>query len=69
MHLVPAPHSAAGILGEGRREALLLGDLVGALLAHAEEVSDLDQAERSTGVHDSLTLRGLCVLRLSSQRG
>jgi hypothetical protein len=41
LHLEPAPHSAAGVLGKGSGEALLLGDLVGSLLAHAEEFGDL----------------------------
>jgi hypothetical protein len=39
----PAPHSAAGVLGERRGEALLLGDLMGTLLAHSEELGDLDE--------------------------
>jgi hypothetical protein len=32
-----------GILGERSGEALLLGHLVGTLLAHAEEVGDFDK--------------------------
>jgi hypothetical protein len=43
LHLVTAPHSAAGVLGERSGEPLLLGDLMGALLAHAEELGDLDE--------------------------
>jgi hypothetical protein len=43
LHLVPAPHSTAGIFGERSGEALLLGDLVGTLLGHTEELGDLDE--------------------------
>jgi hypothetical protein len=43
LHLIPAPNSAAGVLGDRRGEVLLLGDLVSALLGHAEELSDLDE--------------------------
>jgi hypothetical protein len=32
LHVVSAPHSAGGVLGERSREAILLGDLVGTLL-------------------------------------
>jgi hypothetical protein len=46
LHLVPAPHSAAWVLGERRGEARLVGDLVGALLAHAEELGHLNEPER-----------------------
>src|SRR6266498_966171 len=35
---------AAAVLGDRSGEALLLGDLVGTLLAHAEELGDLDEA-------------------------
>jgi len=31
------------VLGDRSRETVLLGDLVGALLAHAEELGDLDE--------------------------
>jgi hypothetical protein len=44
-HLVPAPNSAAGVLGKRSGEALLLGDLVGPLLGHTEELGDLDEAD------------------------
>jgi hypothetical protein len=43
LYLIPAPHSAAGIFGERSGEAHLLGDLVGSLLAHPEELGDLDE--------------------------
>jgi hypothetical protein len=33
------------VLGKRSGEALLLGDLVGTLLAHAEELRDLDEAD------------------------
>jgi hypothetical protein len=46
LHLVSAPHSAADVLGERSGEAILLGDLVGTLLGHAEEFGDLDESER-----------------------
>jgi hypothetical protein len=38
------------VLGDRNGEALLLGDLVGALLAHAEEFGDLDEPNPS-GCH------------------
>jgi hypothetical protein len=41
---VSAP--ASSVLGERSGEDLLLGDLVGALLAHAEEVGDLEESDR-----------------------
>jgi hypothetical protein len=43
LHFVPAPHSAAGVLGERSGEAGLIRDPVGSLLADAEEFRDLDE--------------------------
>jgi hypothetical protein len=42
---VPAPHSAASVFGDRSGEALLVGDLVGSLLANAEELGDLDESD------------------------
>jgi hypothetical protein len=43
--LLPIPQSSSAVLGNRSRKAVLVGELVGALLAHAEELSDLDQAD------------------------
>jgi len=56
--LSPAPHPAAAVTFDRRGESRLVSDLVGALLAHAEELGDLDKAERP---HMRLTLAGLPV--------
>jgi hypothetical protein len=45
LHLVPAPDSAAGVLGERSGETLLLGELVGTLLGRAEEFGDVHDAD------------------------
>jgi hypothetical protein len=49
LHLSPVPQPAAAVLGDRSGEALLLGDLVGALLANAEKLSDLDEANALAG--------------------
>ena len=56
--LSPAPHPAAAVAFDRRGESRLVSDLVGALLAHADELGDLDKAERP---HMRLTLAGLHV--------
>jgi hypothetical protein len=56
LHLVPTPNSAAGVLAKRSGEPLLLGDLVGTLLGHTEELGDLDKTEIP---HMLLTLAGL----------
>jgi hypothetical protein len=43
--LAPIPQPTSSVLGHGNREAGFVGDLVGALLAHAEELGDLDDAD------------------------
>jgi hypothetical protein len=53
LDLVPAPNSSAGVLGKRGGEAFLLGDLVGTLLGHTEEIGDLDEADRSWLWHRS----------------
>jgi hypothetical protein len=45
--LAPIPEAALTLSAHRRGEVLLLDDLVGALLAHAEEPRDLDEAGRS----------------------
>jgi hypothetical protein len=45
LDLAPIPQPAATVFCHGRGEAGIVGDLVGALLAHAEEFCDIDDAE------------------------
>jgi hypothetical protein len=42
---VTIPQAALSLAADGSGEAWLLGELVGALLAHAEEFGDVDQAD------------------------
>jgi len=51
-----APQAVATVTFDRRGEARLVGELVGALLAHAEELGNLDEAENP---HMLLTLAGL----------
>ena len=46
--LAPIPHQSPAILGSRGRKAVLVGDLVGALLADAEELRYLDDLDRGS---------------------
>jgi hypothetical protein len=61
LHLVSAPHSAAGVLGERSGEAWFTGDLVGALLAHSEELGELDEADGGRSSRHGLVSRSLAM--------
>jgi hypothetical protein len=50
LDLAPIPQPTSTILGNRSREAVLVGDLVGALLGHAEEFGDLKRWRVLRGV-------------------
>jgi hypothetical protein len=62
---MPAPRSAAAVICDRSGEPGLVRDLVGSLLADAEEFSDLDKAESP---HMLLTLAGLPMVRTAATR-